>query len=484
MKDKADIGVMGLAVMGENLILNIESRGYTVAVFNRTVSKVDAFVSGRAKGKNVIGAHDLNEFVAAIGVPRRIMLMIKAGKAVDDYIEKLLPLLAPGDIIIDGGNSYFGDTIRRAEYVEGKGMRYIGTGISGGELGALHGPSIMPGGSAAAWPQVKGIFQDIAARLEDGTPCCEWIGTGGAGHFVKMVHNGIEYGDMQLIAESYQIMRTLLGMSPDEMAEVFAEWNTRELESYLIEISAHILGFKDTDGLPLIDKILDKAAQKGTGKWTAMEALDSGIPLTLIAEAVFARCLSDQKDERMSAGKLFATPAARFEGDKKAFCADLEQALYAAKIISYTQGYTLLRAAATQYHWKLDYGSIATIWRNGCIIRSVFLKKIKQAYKRKPDLQNLLLDPFFRDKILSAHTAWRRVVTTALSAGVAVPAYTAALCYFDGYRSPNLPANMIQAQRDFFGAHTYRRTDRPESESFHTDWTGEGGGTAASVYSV
>jgi 6-phosphogluconate dehydrogenase len=470
--------------MGENLILNIESRGYTVAVFNRTVSKVDAFVSGRAKGKNVIGAHDLNEFVSAIGVPRRIMLMIKAGKAVDDYIEKLLPLLAPGDIIIDGGNSYFGDTIRRAEYVEGKGMRYIGTGISGGELGALHGPSIMPGGSAAAWPQVKGIFQDIAARLEDGTPCCEWIGTGGAGHFVKMVHNGIEYGDMQLIAESYQIMRTLLGMSPDEMAEVFAEWNTRELESYLIEISAHILGFKDTDGLPLIDKILDKAAQKGTGKWTAMEALDSGIPLTLIAEAVFARCLSAQKDERMRAGKLFATPAARFEGDKKAFCADLEQALYAAKIISYTQGYTLLRAAATQYHWKLDYGSIATIWRNGCIIRSVFLKKIKQAYKRKPDLPNLLLDPFFRDKILSAHTAWRRVVTAALSAGVAVPAFTAALCYFDGYRSPNLPANMIQAQRDFFGAHTYRRTDRPESESFHTDWTGEGGGTAASVYSV
>jgi 6-phosphogluconate dehydrogenase len=484
MNEMADIGVVGLAVMGENLILNMESRGYTVAVFNRTLAKVDAFTAGRAAGKNIIGTHSLKDFTAAVSRPRKIMLMIKAGKAVDDFIDMLLPLLSPGDIIIDGGNSYFGDTARRAAYVESKGLLYVGTGISGGEQGALHGPSIMPGGSERAWPEVKAVFRDIAAKLDDGTPCCDWMGSGGAGHFVKMVHNGIEYGDMQLIAESYHIMRTLLRMTPDEIGAVFTEWNAGELESYLIEITGHILGFKDTDGLPLVDKILDKAGQKGTGKWTAVQALDTGIPLTLIAEAVFARCLSAQKEERVRAAELLSGPAPAFNGDKKAFCDDIEQALYAAKIISYTQGYALLRAAAAEYNWKPDYGGIATIWRNGCIIRSAFLSRIKEAYEQNPGLENLLFDPFFKERVLSAQAAWRRVAAAALAQGLPVPALASGLCYLDGYRSPALPANLIQAQRDYFGAHTYRRTDRPEQESFHTDWTGTGGDTAASVYSV
>ncbi len=484
MKEKADIGVVGLAVMGENLILNMESRGYTVAVFNRTLAKVDAFIAGRAAGRNIKGAHSLQEFTASVSRPRKIMLMIKAGRAVDEFIELLLPLLDPGDIIIDGGNSYFGDTARRTAYVESKGLLYVGTGISGGEQGALHGPSIMPGGSDRAWPEVKNIFRDIAARLDDGTPCCNWMGSGGAGHFVKMVHNGIEYGDMQLIAESYQIMRELLKMSPDEIGAVFMEWNAGELESYLIEITGHILIFKDQDGLPLIDKILDKAGQKGTGKWTAVQALDIGIPLTLIAEAVFARCLSAQKEERVRAAKLLPGPAPFFTGDKKAFCGDLMQALYASKIISYTQGYALLRATAAEYNWKPDYGGIATIWRNGCIIRSAFLSRIKEAYDRNPGLANLLFDPFFKRSVLSAQAAWRRVTAAAIAQGLPVPAMVSAICYFDGYRSPTLPANLTQAQRDYFGAHTYRRTDRPEQESFHTNWTGMGGGTAASVYTV
>jgi 6-phosphogluconate dehydrogenase len=484
MKKTADIALVGLAVMGENLVLNMESKGYTVVVYNRTVSKVDAFLDGRAKGKNILGAHSLEELVASLKQPRKVMLMIKAGKAVDGFIEQIINFLEPGDIIIDGGNSYYHDTIRRTEYVESKRLFYIGTGISGGEQGALHGPSIMPGGSQEAWPKLKPIFQSIAAKLADGTPCCDWIGSDGAGHFVKMVHNGIEYGDMQLIAETYQLMRKLLGMPADEMHTVFEEWNRGELESYLIEITGKIFQFKDEDGLPLVDKILDRAGQKGTGKWTATTALEMGIPLTLIAEAVFARCLSAKKHERVTAAKLLPGPKAPFHGKKPEFIKDLKQALYTCKIISYTQGYTLMHAAAEEYDWKLDYGNIALMWRNGCIIRSAFLQKIKDAYVKNPQLTNLLLDPFFKDKVLSGQAAWRRVVGAALNAGISIPAFVSALCYFDGYRSANLPANLIQAQRDYFGAHAYERVDKPEGEFFHTDWTGKGGATSASVYTV
>jgi len=484
MKKIADIALVGLAVMGENLVLNMESKGYTVAVYNRTLSKVDAFLDGRAKGKNIIGVHSLEKLVESVSRPRKIMLMIKAGKAVDSFIEQIIKYLEPGDIIIDGGNSHYSDTIRRTEYMESKEMLYIGTGISGGEQGALYGPSIMPGGSQKAWPQLKPILQSIAAKLEDGTPCCDWIGADGAGHFVKMVHNGIEYGDMQLIAETYQLMRGLLGMSADEMQAVFEEWNRGELESYLIEITGHIFQFKDKDGLPLVDKILDRAGQKGTGKWTAMVALEIGIPLTLIGEAVFARCLSALKQERVNAAKLLSGPKPSFKGNKNDFINDLKQALYACKIISYTQGYTLMRAASEEYNWHLDYGNIAMIWGNGCIIRSAFLQKIKDAYAHNPQLTNLLLDPFFKDRVLSSQAAWRRVTTAALTEGIAVPTFASALCYFDGYRSANLPANLIQAQRDYFGAHTYERTDRQEGEFFHTDWTGKGGKTSASVYTL
>ena len=484
MKEVSDIGLVGLAVMGENLVLNMESKGFHVSVFNRTVDKVDNFVNGRGKGKKFFGAKTLQELVASLKRPRKVMLMVKAGKPVDDFIEMLLPLLEPGDIIIDGGNSHFPDTNRRTKYVESKGMLYIGTGVSGGEEGALLGPSIMPGGSSAAWPHVKPIFQAIAAKVDDGTPCCDWVGENGAGHFVKMVHNGIEYGDMQLICEAYQVMKDLLGMSAGEMHEVFKEWNKGELDSYLIEITRDILAVKDTDGKPLVDKILDTAGQKGTGKWTGIAALDLGIPLTLIGEAVFARCLSAIKDERVEAAKVVKGTTPKFTGDKKAFINDIKNALYASKIISYAQGYQLMRAAAHEYGWKLNNGGIALMWRGGCIIRSVFLGKIKEAFDKNPDLTNLILDPFFRDTIVNAQDGWRRVIAAAVSNGIPVPAMCTALNYFDGYRTERLPANLLQAQRDYFGAHTYERVDKERGEFFHTNWTGRGGDTASSTYNV
>ncbi len=481
---KADIGLIGLAVMGENLILNMESKGFTVACFNRTVSKVDDFISDRAKGKNIIGTHTIEEFCAALERPRKIMLMVKAGPAVDAFIDMVLPHLEDGDIIIDGGNSHFPDTIRRTEYVESKGKLYIGTGVSGGEEGALLGPSIMPGGSPKAWESVKPIFQKIAAQTDDGQPCCEWVGENGAGHFVKMVHNGIEYGDMQMICETYQMMKEGLGMSNKEMHEVFTEWNEGELDSYLIEITRDILGYKDEEGNEVIDLILDTAGQKGTGKWTAIAALDLGQPLTLIGEAVFSRCLSALKDERSGASKILSGPKVQFQGDKKAFIDDLRQALYASKIISYAQGYQLMRAAAKEYNWNLNNGGIALMWRGGCIIRSVFLGKIKEAFDKKPDLENLLLDAFFREAIETAQPAWRRVVIAAVEMGIPMPAMGTALAFYDGYRHERLPANLLQAQRDYFGAHTYERLDKPRGEFFHTNWTGHGGTTAASTYNV
>ena len=484
---KADIGLIGLAVMGENLVMNMESKGFTVAVFNRTVEKVTKFVEGRAKGKNIIGTYSLEELAANLEKPRRVMMMVKAGQPVDDFIEKLLKVLEPGDIIIDGGNSHFPDTIRRCEYVESKGLYYIGTGVSGGEEGALLGPSMMPGGSPEAWPHVKPIFQAICAHVADGSPCCDWVGEGGAGHFVKMVHNGIEYGDMQLICEAYQLMRDYLGMSADEMHEVFAEWNKGELDSYLIEITRDILAFKDTDGEPIVNKILDTAGQKGTGKWTGIAALDEGVPLTLIGEAVFARCLSAMKEERVTASGILGGECCKFEGtceEKKAFIENIRCALLASKIISYAQGYTLMRTAAKTYGWNLNYGGIALMWRGGCIIRSVFLGKIKEAYDKDPALSNLLLDSYFKDKILSLVPAWRKVVAAAVAAGVPTPAFASALTYFDGYRCEKLPANLLQAQRDYFGAHTYERLDAPRGEFFHTNWTGHGGDTAASTYTA
>jgi 6-phosphogluconate dehydrogenase len=482
--EKADIGLIGLAVMGENLILNMESRGYTVAVFNRTVDKVEKFLAGRAKGKKIVGTHNLRELVQSLKAPRKIMMMVKAGQAVDDLIAELSPLLEQGDILIDGGNSHFPDTIRRTKEVEAKGLLYIGTGVSGGEEGALKGPSIMPGGSKAAWPHVKPIFQAIAAKVADGTPCCDWVGDDGAGHFVKMVHNGIEYGDMQLISETYQIMKELLGMSADEMHEVFKVWNTGDLDSYLVEITRDILAFKDTDGTPMVDKILDTAGQKGTGKWTGVTAMDLGIPLTLISEAVFARCLSATKDERVAASKILRGPTPKFTGDRKAFIADIERALYASKIVSYAQGYELLRAAAGEFKWDLSYGGIALLWRGGCIIRSTFLGKIKEAYDKNPKLSNLLLDPFFQGKIDAAQEGWRRVVATAATNGIWMPATATALTYYDGFRNGRLPANLLQAQRDYFGAHMYERIDQPRGQFFHTNWTGRGGTTASSAYVV
>jgi len=470
--------------MGENLVLNMESKGFTVAVYNRTTEKVDRFVNGRGKGKNIIGTHSPEELVQNLERPRKVMLLVKAGKPVDDFIEMLIPLLDEGDIIIDGGNSHFPDTIRRTKYVESKGLLYIGTGVSGGEEGALKGPSMMPGGSPAAWPHVKDIFQKISAKVEDGTPCADWVGENGAGHFVKMVHNGIEYGDMQLIAESYFIMKNLLGMTPDEMHEVFAEWNKGELDSYLIEITADILAFKDEDGEPLLEKILDAAGQKGTGKWTAMAALDEGVPLTLIAEAVFARALSAQKEERVAASQVLSGPQPSFDGDRKAFLEDMRRALYASKIISYAQGFTLMREAAVTYGWDLDYGRIALLWRGGCIIRSAFLGKINEAYQKDPALRNLILDPYFKSIVEGNQESWRRVVSTALTHGIAIPSMAAALTYFDGYRTGRLPANLLQAQRDYFGAHTYERVDRPRGEFFHTNWTGHGGDTASTTYNA
>jgi len=482
---KADFGLIGLAVMGENLVLNIESKGYTVAVFNRTVEKVDAFVKdGRGKGKKFIGCHSLQELVTNLKRPRKVMMLVKAGQAVDDFIDQLIPLLEPGDIIIDGGNSHFPDTIRRTQYVESKGLLYIGTGVSGGEEGALKGPSMMPGGSPAAWPAVKEIFQKICAHTDSGEACCDWVGENGAGHFVKMVHNGIEYGDMQLICEAYQRMRDVLGLTAGEMSRVFADWNRGELDSYLVEITRDILAYQDADGTAIVDKILDTAGQKGTGKWTAIAALDEGVPLTLIGEAVFARCLSAMKEERVAAAKVFPRETSVFDGDKAELIDAIRRALYASKLVSYTQGYALMRAQAKTSSWNLNYGGVALMWRGGCIIRSAFLGKIKEAFDRDPMLNNLLLDPYFQERIQSCIPAWRKVVSLAVQSGVPVPAMSAALSYFDGYTCERLPANLLQAQRDYFGAHTYERVDRPRGEYYHTNWTGEGGDTAASTYNV
>lgn len=485
MKPVSDIGLVGLAVMGENLALNMESKGFHVSVYNRTVEKVDHFMEGRGKGLNFYGAHSLEDFIASLKSPRKVFLMVKAGKPVDDFIEKLIPLLDKGDIIIDGGNTHFPDTARRTEYVESKGLLYIGTGVSGGEEGALKGPSMMPGGSPAAWPFVKPIFQSISAKVADGTPCCDWVGQGGAGHFVKMVHNGIEYGDIQLICECYQIMKDILGMTNDEMHETFAEWNKGDLDSYLIEITRDILAKKNGDGEYVLDSILDTAGQKGTGKWTAISALDLGEPLTLISESVYARCLSALKEERVEASKILEGPKpVKFSGDRIAFLEDLRRALFASKVVSYAQGYSLMRAAAKEYGWDLNYGGIALLWRGGCIIRSVFLGKIKEAFDKDPKIANILLDPYFKDKLSEAQTGWRNVVAQAVVNGVPAPCMTAALEYYDGYRTERLPANLLQAQRDYFGAHTYERTDRPRGEFFHTNWTGHGGDTVSGTYTV
>jgi 6-phosphogluconate dehydrogenase len=446
------------------------------------VSKVDEFINGSAQGTNVMGAHSIEELVGHLKKPRRVMLLVKAGPPVDQFIDQLLPHLEPGDIIIDGGNSNYSDSMRRAEYVEAKGLLYVGSGVSGGEEGARHGPSLMPGGSPDAWPHVKPIFQAVAAKVEDGSPCCDWVGENGSGHFVKMVHNGIEYGDMQLICESYQLLKEVLGMSADDMHQVFAEWNQGKLDSYLIEITRDILAFKDEDGRPLVEKILDAAGQKGTGKWTVISSLDTGIPLTLIGEAVMARSLSALKEERVAASKVLSGPTPTFDGDKTAFINDLREALYASKIISYTQGYMLMRAAAQEYGWNLNYGGIALMWRGGCIIRSVFLGKIKEAFDQNPDLTNLLLDPYFKEQVEAAQASWRRVVAKAVELGIPVPTMSSALAFFDGYRRDRLPANLLQAQRDYFGAHTYERVDRPRGQFFHTNWTGAGGAVTASTY--
>jgi len=478
---KADIGLIGLAVMGQNLVLNMNDHGFTVAVFNRTVSKVDSFLCGEAKGTRIRGAHSLKELVGLLKKPRRVMLLVQAGPAVDDFIGQLIPLLEKGDVIIDGGNSNYNDSIRRAAYVESKGLLYIGTGVSGGEEGARLGPSIMPGGSPAAWPHVKPIFQAIAAKV-DGAPCCDWVGENGAGHYVKMVHNGIEYGDMQLICEAYQLMRDGLGMKAPQMREVFAGWNRGKLDSYLIEITRDILAYQDEDGKPLVDKILDTAEQKGTGKWTGISAFDMGIPLTMIVEAVLGRALSALKEERIAASGVLSGPKAGIAGDRKAFIRDLEEAVYASKLISYTQGYMLMRAAAREYKWNLNYGGIALMWRGGCIIRSAFLGRIKEAFDRNPKLTNLLLDPYFSAQIEAAQTAWRRVVAKAVQKGLPAPAMSSALAFFDGYRRGSLPANLLQAQRDYFGAHTYQRVDKPRGQYFHTNWTGHGGSVTSTVW--
>ncbi len=480
---KAPIGLIGLAVMGENLVLNLESKGFSVAVYNRSIEKVDSFIEGRAKGKQIIGTHSLRQLVEALEKPRKVMMMVKAGQAVDDTIEALLPLLDKEDIIIDGGNSNYEDSQRRMAYVENQGMWYIGTGVSGGEEGALKGPSIMPGGSVQAWPHVKPIFQSISAHVDD-VPCCDWIGSGGAGHFVKMVHNGIEYGDMQLIGEVYDLMRKLLRLSNDEMQAVFSEWNEGELNSYLIEITRDILGFKEEDGSALLDKILDTAGQKGTGKWTGISALHAGVPLTLIVESVFARSVSSQKEERIAASKVFDFKPSAPVDDTKAFIEALRSALYAAKIISYAQGFSLIKTTGEENTWDLNLGGIALLWRGGCIIRSAFLDKISQAFSSDPTLKNLILDPYFSSILTKTHQQLRQVVAAAALNGIPAPSLSAALSWFDSYRTENLPANLLQAQRDYFGAHTYERVDRPRGEFFHTNWTGRGGNTASTTYSI
>ncbi|MCL4191702.1 MAG: decarboxylating NADP(+)-dependent phosphogluconate dehydrogenase [Thermoguttaceae bacterium] len=476
MAEKCDIGLIGLAVMGENLVLNIESRGYSVAVYNRTVSKVDDFITGRGKGKRFFGAHSLEDLVANLAAPRKVMLMVKAGAAVDEFIEKLIPLLSPGDVIIDGGNTHFADTERRTAYVESKGLLYIGTGVSGGEEGALKGPSMMPGGSPKAWPLVKPIFQAIAAKVgpNGDIPCCEWVGPRGAGHYVKMVHNGIEYGDMQLICEAYWMLKNALGLSNSEMYDVFADWYRGELNSYLIEITRDIFSVQDPDtGTELVDLVLDTAGAKGTGKWMSQLALDLGVPSTLVTEAVYARSLSAIKDARVRASKILKGPVGKYQGDRKQFTEDVRQALYASKICSYAQGFVQMQAAAKEHDWPLDFGSIALLWRGGCIIRAVFLERIKEAFDKEANLENLLLAPYFREAVDKAQAAWRKVVCTAAELGIPVPAFMTALAYYDGYRAERLPANLLQAQRDYFGAHTYHRVDKPGQGPFHTDWLRE-----------
>jgi 6-phosphogluconate dehydrogenase len=489
MNPTGDIAVIGLAVMGQNLILNMNDHGFNVVAYNRTTSKVDDFLANEAKGTRIQGAHSIAEMVSKLKRPRRIMLMVKAGSAVDEFIAQIVPHLEPGDILIDGGNSLYNDTDRRVKELEARGLQYIGTGVSGGEEGARFGPSIMPGGSTAAWPHVKDIFQGISAKVDGGAACCDWVGNGGSGHYVKMVHNGIEYGDMQLICEAYNLMRDGLGMSADEMAAVFKEWNAGELDSFLIEITANILAKKDEDGSSLVDKILDTAGQKGTGKWTVIDSANLAQPVTLIAEAVFSRCVSAMKDERVKAARKLKGPRpalsqAKDAAKKKALIADIMSALYASKIVSYAQGYMLLRAAAKEYGWNLNYGGIALMWRGGCIIRSRFLGRIKEAFDKNPKLTNLLLDDYFRGEIKRSQKGWRNVVSLAVKKGIPVPAFSTALAFFDGYRNPRLPANLLQAQRDYFGAHTYERVDKPRGEFFHTNWTGTGGRVSSSTYNA
>lgn len=485
----ADIGLVGLAVMGENLVLNMESRGYTVAVYNRTTAKVDEFVNGRGKGKKFVGSHSPQEFVASIKRPRKIVMLVKAGQAVDDTIASVAPFLEKGDILIDGGNTHFPDTTRRMRELAAKGIRYVGSGVSGGEEGALKGPSIMPGGDETAWPEIKPIFQAIAAKVKDTdgkeAACCDWVGPEGSGHFVKMVHNGIEYGDMQMICESYQLLRDIGGLSNAEVQQVFAKWNKGVLDSYLVEITADIFGYKDPEtGKDMVDLILDKAGQKGTGKWTVDAATEHGVPLTLIAEAVFARCLSAQKDERVAAAPLLAGPKTAKVSDKEQFVADVEMALYASKIVSYAQGYALMAAQAKASGWTLNNGGIALMWRGGCIIRSAFLGKIKEAFDKNKGLVNLMIDPYFAAELGRAQHGWRRAIAAGVTSGVPLPAMGSALSYYDGYRTASLPANLLQAQRDYFGAHTYERTDKPRGQFFHTNWTGRGGNTTSNAYNV
>ncbi len=485
MQTRGDIGVIGLAVMGQNLILNMNDNGFSVAVYNRTTSKVDEFINGAASGREtIIGSYSVEQLCSQLKRPRKVMLMVKAGAAVDSFIEQILPFLEAGDCIIDGGNSFFKDTIRRTEYLAEKGILFCGTGISGGEDGARHGPSIMPGGAPQVWPLVKDIFQAICARTPDGAPCCNWVGSDGAGHYVKMIHNGIEYGDMQIISEAFSLMKNLLGLNYDSMSKVFTDWNKSELDSYLIEITGEILKYRDEDGTPLVEQILDSAGQKGTGKWTGIDSLELGVPVTLITEAVYARSLSSLTDERALASAALSGPEKHFSGSREQFVEDIRKALLASKIISYAQGFMLLREAAKEYVWDLDYGEIALLWRGGCIIRSVFLDKIKDAYRHNPSLENLLLNEYFRDVLADCQESWRKVVSSAVNNGIAVPAFASALSFYDGYRTARSAANLIQAQRDYFGAHTYERIDRPRGQFFHSNWTGKGGSASAGTYSV